>query len=352
MKNKAIVIILITLMIAVYLLSSESHIWNSKTDSKEKAEANNYKPSVAEYVAAEGKVEAMPGLEVEVGSELEGRIAEILVNEGDFIKKGELIARLDNGDIEAKVKEAEWEFVVAKAKLKEVAAGSREEEIKRAAASLERAIAEKEEAEAEYKRHEKLYSEGVIPMELLDVREKNYKVSVAKVKEAEEEKRLLEKGPKAETLKLYEDTVKRTEATVEYCRKLLEKTYITAPISGKVIHKYLEEGEIINREIYMLTIADVEKIRVNAEVDETDIGKIKIGDPVEITSDAYHGRIFRGEIYEISDYAGIRKVTPNNPVKNLDMKVVQVKIEFKTKTPFKIGMTTDVKIIPAKLSRE
>jgi len=65
-----------------------------------------------------------------------------------------------------------------------------------------------------------------------------------------------------------------------------------------------------------------------------------------VTSDAYPGTTFKGEIQEISDYVGPRKVKPNNPAKNLDMKVIQVKILLKEKTPFKLGMTVDVRIIP------
>ena len=169
-------------------------------------------------------------------------------------------------------------------------------------------------------------------------------MAIAKAREAEEGKKLLEKGPKEETIKLFEDSVKRTEASVEYYENTLEKTYIKSPISGKVIHKYLEEGEMVIEEVPLVAIADVEKIRISAEVDETDVAKIKIGDPVEIKSDAYSGRVFSGEIVDIADYVGKREIRPNNPARNLDMKVIQVKVGLSEKTPLKIGMTVDVRI--------
>lgn len=155
-------------------------------------------------------------------------------------------------------------------------------------------------------------------------------------------------GPKDETLRLLEDTVKITEATVTYYNSLMEKTFIRAPISGKIIHKYLEEGEIVNTmsEVTPLVdIANVEKIRINAEVDETDADRIKVGDPAEITSDAYPGKVFQGEIEKIASYVGKREIKPNNPAKNLDMKVIQVKIKLKEKAPLKLGMTVDVRIL-------
>ncbi len=334
---------LILLLVAGYFILSNKKgaVQNHGPASKAGAER---------YVAAEGKVEVMPGFEIEVGSEIDGKIAEFFVNEGDSIKKGRAIARLENSDIRAKLKEAEAELIVAKSKLKEVASGSREEEIKRSDAVLEGAIANMETAKKEFERYEKLLKEGVVTKSASDEKERALKVAASNVKEAEEEKRLLEKGARQETLQLYEDSVKRAGAAVLYYKSILEKTFIASPLSGKVIRKYLEKGEMVSKDNQplLVAVADVEKIRLNAEVDETDIGRVRIGDAVDIQSAAYPEKVFRGAVSEIADYAGIRKVKPNNPAKNLDMKIVQVKIEFKEKTPFRPGMTTDVRIRPGR----
>ncbi|HLB05982.1 MAG TPA: efflux RND transporter periplasmic adaptor subunit [Thermodesulfobacteriota bacterium] len=300
------------------------------------------------YVSAEGKVEALPGAEVEVGSEITGRIERFFVKEGDLVKKGGLIAILENRDIKAKLREAETEAAVARARLKETASGAREEEIRRAGASLDGAVADMHLTSAELERYERLHRQGMVSQAELDQKQSAYKIALSRVKEAEEAKTLLEKGPKQETLKVNEVMIKQAEATVEYYKRLLDKTIIKAPISGKVIRKYAQEGELVNlssAETLLAAIADIEKVRINAEVDETDIGKIKIGDPVDVTSDAYTGKVFKGEIEEIADYVGARNVRPNNPAKNMDMKVVQVKIELKEKTPLRLGMTVDVRIM-------
>lgn len=334
MKKVFIVIALISLVMIGYILFPKKGVDSPATEAISKR-----------YVAAEGKIEAMPGLDVEVGSDLTGRIERFFVKEGDWVEKDVEIARLENKDIRAKLKEAEGELAVARAKLKEVASGSREEEIRRATAALEGATADMELARKELERYEELYKKGVVSGSDIDGRRRELQVTQARLKEVEEEKRLLEKGPKKETLRLHEDTVKRTAATVEYHEGLLKKTIITAPISGKVIHKYLDEGEIVNPETPLVAIADIEKIRVNAEVDETDVGRIHIDDATEVTSYAYPGKVFKGRVQEIADYVGIRKIKPNNPAINLGLKVVQVKIELLEKTPLKLGMTVDVKII-------
>lgn len=335
------------LILIIIIIIAWSRIRRTESANKNDTSAPNILHSTMQkYVAAEGKIEAMPGLEIDVGSELVARIEKLYVMEGDKVKKGQVIARLDNKFAEAKLKEAEAELSVARSRLKEVASGSREEEIKTAAAAWEAAVADMELAKKNLTRYQTLYNDNVIPGAMLDERENIFRVAAAKVKQTEEEKRLLEKGPKEETLRLYQDSVKKAEASVEYSKRLLDKTFITAPISGKVIHKYLEEGEMVTEDIPILTIADLDKVRINAEVDETDAALIHIGAPADITSDAFMGKVFKGEIEDIAGYAGERGVRPNNPAKNLDMKIIKVKIKLLEKIPMKLGMTVDVKIRP------
>ncbi|MBI5634408.1 MAG: HlyD family secretion protein [Nitrospirae bacterium] len=331
-------------IIGLVVLAAMGYLFSSGSDAR-KDVAN---PPTERYAAAEGKVEVLPGFEVELSSELEGRIESFPVKEGDIVNKGDLIAMMANSDIKAKLRESEAELSVAGSKLKEIASGSREEEIKEAAASLESAKAAMEFERASRDRHSLLFVKGYIPREQLEEKERNLKVAISAVKKAEETKTLLEKGPKKETIGLYEEEIGRAKAAAQYYRKLLEKTYITAPIAGKVIRKYFQEGESVTKDKALAAVADIAQLRINAEVDETDIGMVHPGDRAEIRSDTFAGEVFRGRVEEISDYAGIRKVKPNDQAKNLDMKVVQVKIRLEDKTSLKPGMTVDVKVLPKK----
>lgn len=350
MKKYLYIFAALSLVIPIYLISG--HIVRisasgNKDDNTGGSNAQVVVPVDQRYVAAEGKVEAMPGLEVDVGSEIRGRIEKSYVKEGDSIKKGSVIVRLNSKDIKARLKEAESELIVAKSKYQEAASGSREEEINKAAALFNAASADLDIAGKNLTRHESLYKEGLIAEARFEESENNFKLAKARATAAEQERLLLEKGPKAETLRLLMDSVKKAEATVEYFNAMTEKTVITSPITGKVIHKYLEEGEIVSDEFPLIvTIADVVNVRISAEVDETDIDLIHTGDPVEITSDAYKGKLFKGEIQEIASYVGVRDIRPNNPAKNLDKKVIKVKIKLLEKTPLKLGMTVDVRIKP------
>ena len=299
------------------------------------------------YVAAEGKVEAMPGYDVDVGtSELNGRIAKIFVKEGEQVHKGQLVAELENEDLQAQVTQGERELTVVKARLTELESGARDEEIKQADARLKGDIARLDEARNQLQRNRDLRRQNMIPQATLDSAEAAFKAAQAAVTESTQRKLLLVKGPKPETVQLYRDQVQQAAAALDFYRKRLDKTLIRSPIDGTVIERYLDEGEGVTPEIPILAIADLGKIWINAEVDETDIGRVHVGDKAQVTANAYPGQIFAGSVREIANYAGTRKIRPSNPTVNLGLKVVQVKILLETQTPLRLGMSVDVKITP------
>lgn len=337
MKSTGIAALLIVLAAGAYAIFS----------AEKKMPAPNTHAAARSHVAAEGKVEAMPGFDVDVASgELNGKVQKILVREGDSVKAGQLVAVLENADLQARVKAAQEQMAVARSKLQEVKSGARKEEILQAAAVLEGATADVDEADRQLQRYRELRRQGMVSPASLDERERAYKAARAKAAEAEQQKALLEKGPKPETVKLYRDQASLAAAELDYSRKLVEKTQVRAPIAGTVIRRYLDDGEGITPEIPILAIADTGRIWINAEVDETDTGRVHLGDRASIASDAYPGKVFNGRVEQIADYAGARRVKPSNPAVNLGLKVVQVKIGLDDHSPFKLGMTVDVKILP------
>lgn len=299
------------------------------------------------YVAAEGVVEALPGRQIDIGTDLlSARISSLRVKEGDYVKKGDVLATLLSTDIEAKVVESERELGASRARLAEVASGARPQELHKAEAALAAARAQALLAKMDYERSIQLHQQRLIPDASLDEKDAALKSAQARQREAQAEVSLLKAGPKKETVRFYEESAARASAAVDYYKTLLDRTIIRSPIDGKVIRKVLEEGESVVPETPILVVADITVVRVNAEVDETDAGRIHLGDRAEVTSDAYPGAVYSGEIEEIADYVGGRVVKPNNTAKNLDMKVIQVKVRLIDKTPLKIGMTVDVRIIP------
>lgn len=298
-------------------------------------------------ISAEGKLEARPGAEMDVGTEMTARIERFLVNEGDHVDKGQVIAVLDAKELTARLHQAEAELAVAQARRDEVAAGARDEEIKQAQAVLQRAQSEQLQAENEFNRISQLHQDKFVSQATLDNAESAFKVATARLAEAGEQLRLLQSGPRRETLALHEAQVSQAEANVRYVRSLLNKTRVMSPISGILIERYLDVGEVVMPEKPLVVIANTSQLRINAEVDETDAGRLKLGDPVEITAYAYPGKVYKGRVEEIANYVGKREIKPNNPAVNLGLKVIQVKIALLEPTPLKLGMTVDVRITPS-----
>lgn len=343
MRAKIIIAVITAGVIAAF--AWHMHFAKSPANRAE-AVAEQYQKK-AGRVAAEGKVAIAPGFDVELGSELEGRITEFPVKEGDMVKKGEVIARLDGSTIRAELAEAEARLAASKAKLSEMKSGSRPEEIESAAAGLASAAATLEFEKSSLARYRKLYRENAVSKEFLEENERDAAVAEANVEKAREKKFMLEKGPRRDTIEAQENLVKMDRASVEYYKTLLGKCSITAPISGRLVRKYLQAGECVTKNMVLAEIADMKEIRINADVDETDIGGVRIGDRAEITSDAWPGHVFTGYVEEIASRAGKRRVQPN-PAQIFDEKVVRVRIrpDDKTRFPFKPGMDVDVKIAP------
>ncbi len=301
---------------------------------------------VPRYISAEGKLEARPGAKMEIGSAVAARIEQLLVKDGEHVEQGQVVAILAAEDFSARLRQAEAELAVAQAKRVEVAAGARDQEIKQAQAELQQALSERTLAEAELARMTRLYQDKFISRAKLDNTESAYKVAAARAEKANEQLQLLRAGPRRETLAWLAAKVTQAEARVRYARALLDKTRVTAPISGTLIERYLDVGEVVIPEKPIALIADTSQLRVNAEVDETDAGRLRLGDPVEIRAYAYPGRVYQGRVEEIARYVGKREIKPNNPAVNLGLKIIQVKIALLETTPLELGMTVDVRIMP------
>ncbi|MBI3611469.1 MAG: efflux RND transporter periplasmic adaptor subunit [Nitrospirae bacterium] len=233
---------------------------------------------ILDRIAARGKVEAKTT--VDLAGKVDGRIQTIAAEEGEKIKRGQVVITLDDDYAKAAVSQAR---------------------------------AELKDAELNYARSRRLLESKA--------------VSTAEFDEA---------------------AVKRdlARAHLEMADALLNDMHIASPISGKVITKYREAGESIKAGVPILTVADASVVRVRAEIDEDDIGRLALGQSAAITSDAYPGRVFTGKVIEIGERVGKRAIKLEDPSKITDTKVLEAKIELPeaVKADLKLGMTVDLKI--------
>jgi HlyD family secretion protein len=248
--------------------------------------------TAASRVVAEGRLTTYPGAEVLVGSEVAGTIVELPVAEKQRVRKGELIALLRSDDFAAQLAEAR--------------------------ARVSECDAEIRLAEAERDRAESLYAQKVDTASRRDKAVRDLEVSNAR-----------------RTTALA--SVRRLEAEIA-------KRRIVAPIDGVVIVRHVDAGEPVDARAAIVTLADLSRVRVEAEVDEFDVAKLVIGSAVAIAAEGYGDERWRGTVEEIPDSVQGRRLKPQDPGKPADTRVLLVKIRLDEPTPLKLGQRVEVEI--------
>lgn len=248
-----------------------------------------------EGIAAEGRVVAYPGAEVEVGAERGGRLVRVLVVEGQAVRRGERLAEIDSDELQAALAEARARVVEAEA--------------------------ESRLAEANLARRRRLAEERILAANDLDAANRDVETSRARGETA--------------------------RATVARYEALLAKSRILAPIAGTVVAREVDAGQMVEAGDHAFTVADLSRLRIEGEAHEADAGAIALGATVTIEADGYPGRSWRGRVEEIPESVTRRRLKPQDPSRPTDARVLAVKVAFVEPLPLKLGTTVDLRIAPA-----
>jgi len=261
---------------------------------------------------------------VEASFKIPGRVMERLVDEGVLVKAGQLIARLDSTDLAKEVALRQADVQSANAVLAELEAGSRKEEIGQAEATLARAEAEAARAGTDYNRMKNLYDKEVVAKRDLDNARAATDAATANVRLAREGLTLSRKGPRKERIDQGRAKVKEAEAALAIAKERLSYATLAAPSAGMVMAKHVEPGEQVAPGTPVVTIGDLENTWVRAYINETDLGRVKLGQEVKVTTDTYPGKSYAGKISFIASEA---EFTP----KNVQTQKERVKLVYRIK---------------------
>jgi len=334
--------------------------------------------------------------DAEVSFKIPGRVQERLVDEGHLVDCGEVVARLDAADLQQEVAlrraevgaasaalaeleagsrsediaQAEAAVRQAKARLEELLAGSRPQEIAAAEAEVRRAQAEVDRHKDDYERQKTLHREDVISTREYQSAKAAYEVAEARLREAEERLKLVKEGPRAEQIEQARAALAKTEAelallkegprqeTIEQARARLQQTkealalaetrlgyaILPSPLSGVVLSENVEAGEYVAAGTPVVTVGDLANVWLRAYVNETDLGRVKVGQKVEVTTDTYPGKVYEGRLAFIASKA---EFTP----KNVQTEEERVKLVYRIKIDIpnpamelKPGMPADARI--------
>ncbi len=248
-------------------------------------------PLTSSVIMAEGRVAAYPGNEVITGSDRSGTIVRMFVNEKDEVTKGQVIARLRSDDLEAELAEARARVAEAEADIRLY--------------------------DVEVSRSRHLWEEEVGSKQAYDRSLRDRDAALAR---------------------------RRTSlAAAQRLEALIDKTRILAPISGVIVERFVDEGESIEAGDSIVTVANLDRLRIEAEVDEFDTARLAIGADVIVIAEGFD-REWRGTVQEVPDAVTARRLKPQDPARPVDARVLLAKVEMQEQTPLKLGQRVEVRI--------
>ncbi len=353
MKKTLAIIGVLFLLFVLYILPFNSNSKETRPDITAYKTADVKKGKLTLKISATGVVE--PNFQVEVKSKASGEVLKFHFEEGDRIQKGTLLLQLDKSDELRAVSRAEADEQSSTANLKKAETTllrqktKYDTDLKTARSAVESAEASLRESEEKLKRQRDLFEKKFASREALDEAETTFKVNrenlfQARAQLQDAEDAVHDIAIRENEVELAKAEFQRTRIALDEARERLEETEIFAPIDGVIIKKLVEEGQIIASGISnvgggtaLANIADMSRLFVIADIDETDIGSVTVGQRVIITTDAFLGKKFRGKV---------TRIAPQGEVES-SITIFKVKIEAlgKDKEILKPMMTANVDLI-------
>jgi len=311
-------------------------------------EAATMKPKASAQVVAAGRVEPY-GEEVKLGSELDGKLDRVLVEEGDSVKKGQVVAVLRNGDYAARVATARATLAEREAYVERLRNGAREEEKLEAEALLREADAQLATARSERERRRTLLDRGAVSRSEYDFADRDLNTAQARVDAARQRLAVVRTQTRVEDLRRAEAEVAHARAVVAEALASLDKTFIRSPLNGKVLRKYMKTGESVTAgETAVLSVGDFRVLRVRVDVDERDVAKLRLGQPAWVRADAFGDRKFTGKVVVIGQALGRKNVRTDEPSERVDTKILETLVELDAGQLLPVGLRVDTWLEVAK----
>ena len=330
-KNKTLkIILLIVVILIIVVVVGKKAGWIGNKGITNVATDKVSKKTIVESVSASGKIQ--PTVEVKISPDVSGQILELTVKEGDEVKKGDLLAKINPDIYESNLERMEAALNTAKANL----ANSK--------ARLAQSESQLTNAKLNFDRNEKLFKQQAISQADFDAAKSQFEVAKAEVEASRQ------------NVVAADYNIKSSEASIKEAKDNLTKTSIFAPVDGTISKLNVEKGErVVGTSQFtgteMMRIANLNEMEVNVEVNENDIVRVKMNDTALIEVDAFLNRKFKGIVTEIATSANTTGVTADQ-VTNFVVKIRILKESYSdlivgkpaSYSPFRPGMSASVDI--------
>jgi multidrug resistance efflux pump len=252
-----------------------------------------------------GEFKVLPIHNSDVRAEVEGIIDQIYADEGDVVKKGIMIARLSDRDSRADLRKIKAEIDEKQAKLRLLKAGSRQEEIAKAKAGMEKAKERVKYATERLAMYRTLYEKQMVSLKEFQEAEENAAVRLRELEEAEAELSLLLAGTRPEEIEAAEAEIARLNAQRRYIEEHIQLLHLASPISGLITTPRLKEriGQNVKKGDLIAQVHELETVRAEISVSENEIADVQVGQEVVLKARAYPGKSFYGKISSVATTA-------------------------------------------------
>jgi len=282
--------------------------------------------------------------QVQLGFRVAGRIRDALVDEGDTVKAGDVLARLDAAPAEDNVRAAEAKVAGLSATLEKLQAGPRKAEIAQAQAFYTESLADLENAEQAFERARQLRPGGAISQATLDQARAAKDMASARSQSALEALRLLQEGTRPEDIAAARANLQAAEAELSAAKTSLADTELSAPADGVVLSRVREPGAIVSPSDIVYVLSLTKPVWVRAYISEPDLGRVHPGMPVDVFSDTAPGKPYKGKVGFVSPVAEFTPKSVETPDLRTDL-VYRLRIIVENADPkLRQGMPVTVHI--------
>jgi len=256
---------------------------------------------------------------INVNSKVTGRLAWIGVEKGDKVKEGQVLVRLEDEEFRASYEQAKGAVENARAYLEELQHGSRPEEIQEAQHNLDEARATLADDKLTLDRTKELAAGGVVSKQQLDDAIAKFQADQEKANSLSKAFELAKIGPRPEEIARAQGALVQAQGQLDYAKSQLDATVIRAPVTGTILDRTAEKGELITAQFAsaaaggpqgsVVSLADLNDLQVELDIAQADFARLFPGQKAQVTTDVYPDKVYDGVIAQISPEANRQKAT-------------------------------------------
>jgi HlyD family secretion protein len=305
-------------------------------------------------ISANGTVQ--PAQSVNVSPKSSGVLKQLLVKEGDRVETGQLLAQMDDSNLQGQFLQAQAQVATAQANLDKLEAGNRPQEIAQARSQLAVAEASRQQAELNFNQNQRLFTAGALSQREFDTSRTALATARAQVEQAKQALSLQQVGNRPEDIDAARAQVLNAQGQLKTVQTQINDTQIRAPFGGVITRKFADPGSFVTpttsssdassaTSSSILALASTNQ--VVAKVSETSISKLKVGQRVTIEADAFPGKTFPGTVVQIANQSTVDQNVTNFEVKaSIDDRQNNLQSGMNVNVEFNVGKIPNAIVVP------